>query len=37
VGYKDDATENDKEKFGFRFQGIDMTTNDVIEVNKVED
>ncbi len=36
LGYKDDSTESDKETFGFELKGIDLTANDVLEINRVE-
>lgn len=35
LGYKDDSNEDDKNNFGFEIQGVDLTTNDVLEVKKV--
>ena len=36
VGHKDDSTADEKENFGFQFKEIDLTTNDVLEVNKAD-
>lgn len=36
VGHKDDSTADEKKNFGFEVKEIDLTTNDVLEVNKVE-
>ncbi len=36
VGHKDDSTTEEKENFGFEVKEIDMTTNDVLKVTKVE-
>ena len=36
LGYRDESTEIDKEEYGFEFREIEMTTNDVLEVNGIE-
>ena len=36
LGYKDDSTESDKSTFGFELKGINLTANDVLEINRVE-
>lgn len=37
LGYSDESSEFDKERYGFEFKEIDLTINDVIEVSKVKD
>lgn len=36
LGYKDDSTESDKLTFGFELKEIDLTANDVFEINRIE-
>ena len=35
VGYKDDSTEIEREKFGFELKEIDLATNNTVTVSKV--
>ncbi|MEW6085981.1 MAG: hypothetical protein AB1607_15420 [Chloroflexota bacterium] len=36
LGHKDDSTTEEKKNFGFEVKEIGLMTNDVLEVNKVE-
>lgn len=35
LGHKDESSDKDRESFRFEMKDIDLTTNDVLEVNKV--
>lgn len=37
LGYKDDSTESDKRTLGFELKEIGLTTNEVFEINRVEE
>lgn len=36
IGHKDESSDKDRESFRFELKEINLTTNDVLEVNKVE-